>query len=101
MNTKRMRLSPAAKQDLDQIFDWIAADADVERAEVVLQRIWHTLELLDIAPRIGRQRTNFAGSPRIFTLWPWIIFYRPDMKATIQILRVLDGRRDLSIDIIA
>lgn len=89
-------LSLTAERDLTSLFDWIAADSGVERAEAILRRIEHTLELVAAMPRIGRVRYDLDGEPRTFTVWPWIVIYEPlPQDDGIVVWRVVDGRRDL------
>lgn len=88
--------SLAAERDLVELFDNIASDAGVGRAEAVLRRIEKTMDTLSQFPLIGRVRRDLAGAPRVFTVWPWLVIYEPRRKSDgIAVLRVLDGRRDL------
>jgi plasmid stabilization system protein ParE len=78
------------------LFDHIANDAGVERAEMILCRIDRTLRNLASWPLIGRVRPDLEGAPRVFSVWPWLIFCEPRADADgIVIWRVLDGRRDI------
>ena len=87
-------LSRDAESDLDAMFEWIAVDSGVDRAEAILQRIDETLGLLADRPRIGRVRRDLDGSPRTFAVWPWVIVYEPSSTG-IVVWRIIDGRRDL------
>ena len=88
--------SLAAERDLEELFDYIASDSGVQRAEAVLRRIERTLTNLADWPFIGRVRPELDGSPRAFSVWPWIVFYEPQPKDKgIVVLRIVDGRRDL------
>ncbi len=85
-----------AERDLEELFDYIASDSGVQRAEAVLRRIERTLTNLADWPFIGRTRPDLDGSPRAFSVWPWIVFYEPQAKgAGIVVWRVVDGRREL------
>jgi plasmid stabilization system protein ParE len=66
-----------AERDLTDLFDYIAADSGLDRAEAVLRRIDETLSLLSRMPRVGRVRTELDGSPRVFAVWPWLVIYGP------------------------
>lgn len=94
MARPRIVLSRDAECDLDALFDWIARDSGVDRAESVLREIDETLGLLAAAPRIGRVRRDLDGEPRTFAVWPWVIVYEPAGEG-IVVWRVMDGRRDL------
>jgi toxin ParE1/3/4 len=89
-------LSLDAERDLEALFDWIADDSGVDRAEAILRRIDETLELLASMPRIGRVRHDLDGEPRTFAVWPWVIVYEPLSTGDgVVVWRVVDGRRDL------
>jgi len=70
-------LSLAAERDLEELFDYIAGDSGVQRAELVLRRIEQTLINVADWPFIGRLRPELDGVPRSFSIWPWIAFYEP------------------------
>lgn len=67
-------LSLDAERDLDALYDWIARDSGVDRAEAILRRIDETLELVAAMPRV---RHDLEGEPRTFAVWPWVIVYEP------------------------
>jgi plasmid stabilization system protein ParE len=81
-----------ADRDLDALFDYIACDSGVDRAEAILRRIDETLFNLAVMPRIGRIRHDLEGAPRVFSVWPWLILYEPLTAGT----GIVDGRRDLT-----
>ncbi len=92
----RIVFSRAAQQDLDALFDWIALDSGMDRAEAILRRIDETLFNLASTPGIGRLRNDLDGAPRSFAIWPWLVLYEPTANNDgILVLRVIDGRRDL------
>jgi toxin ParE1/3/4 len=96
MPQQRIVLSLDAERDLDSLFDWIAHDSGVERAEAILRRIDETLDLIADVPRIGRVRYDLDGEPRTFSVWPWIIVYEPQSTGQGMVVwRIIDGRRDL------
>ena len=89
-------ISYAAQGDLTELFDRIAIEHGLDRAELVLRRIDAVVTSLAAWPRIGRVREDLDGSPRTFSIWPWILVYEPQESGTgIIVWRVLDGRRDL------
>jgi toxin ParE1/3/4 len=92
----RIVISRQAERDLDDLFDYIARDASVDRAEAILRRIGDTLANLAFTPMIGRVRPDLVGEPRSFAVWPWLILYEPlPERSGVLVLRVVDGRRDL------
>lgn len=96
MASASITLSRDAEQDLAELFDYIALDSGVDRAELVLRRIESTLRLLAEWPRSGRLHPELDGSPRIFSVWPWLIIYEPAGAGKgLFVWRIVDGRRDL------
>ena len=92
----RIVYSLDAERDLTELFDYIAQDSGVQRAELVLRRIERMLDTLAEWPFIGRVRPDLDGEPRSFSVWPWIVIYEPQPSGRgIYVWRVLDGRRDL------
>jgi plasmid stabilization system protein ParE len=95
MAEARIVLSTDAESDLDILFDYIARDSGIDRAEAVLRRIEDTLFSLAASPRIGRLRPDLLGV-RAFSVWPWLVLYEPLWSGDgISVWRVIDGRRDL------
>ena len=85
-----------AERDLTNLFDYIAQDSGVERAELILRRLDETLTNLAAWPRSGRVHPQLDGSPRVFAVWPWLIIYEPRPSGGgIFVWRIVDGRRDL------
>jgi plasmid stabilization system protein ParE len=95
MPRARVVFSLDAESDL-ALFDWIARDSGLDRAEAVLRRIDETVELIATIPGIGRVRQDLDGGPRTFAVWPRVIVYEPlPAGPGIAVWRVIDGRRDL------
>jgi len=86
-----------AERDLVELFDYIASDSGLQRAEAVLRRIDETLSRLVRMPRIGRIRAELDGAPRVFAVWPWLVVYEPKPDGRgIFVWRVVDGRRNIT-----
>ena len=77
-----------AENDLVEMFDLIANEHGVDRAELVLRRIEATIASLAEWPRIGRIREDIDGSPRTFSIWPWLLVYEPQQSGIGIIERV-------------
>jgi len=92
----RVIRSVGAERDLELLFEYIALDGGVDRAEAVLRRIAATTHRLADFPGIGKIHRDLEGAPRAFSVWPWLVIYErlPDGDG-IYVLRVIDGRRDL------
>jgi integrase/plasmid stabilization system protein ParE len=75
----------------------IAADSGPERADSVIRRIRERCRLLEGAPAQGRVRDDapIADEVRSVPVTPYVVFYRIAPGNVPQVLRVVDGRRDL------
>lgn len=93
----RVQLTWESRQDLKDLFDYIAEEDGPDRAQIVLRRLDVTLQSLAAWPGIGRQRRDLDGAPRSFSVWPWLIIYEPlPTGEGVYIWRIVDGRRDLA-----
>jgi plasmid stabilization system protein ParE len=94
----RITYSAEAHTDLLSIQNYIAEKDGNARAAMVLGRIEEAIRLLAFMPGIGRTRAYLEPETRAFPVPPWTIIYapRPDMDG-IYVMRVVDGRRDLSM----
>lgn len=87
-------LTPAADQDLNQIWEYIAADS-VAAANRVLDAIEATFERLAASPALGHFREDLADKRHRFdSVYSYLIVYRWETKP-VQIIRVLHGARDV------
>jgi toxin ParE1/3/4 len=91
----RVEYTDEALADLDDIFDYIALDS-ISRAASVIARIDRKIQMLRHAPRTGHQRPEFGFNVRTLAACPFVVFYRTlELRQSVQIVRVIDGRRDL------
>jgi plasmid stabilization system protein ParE len=60
-------LGPDADRDLDEIWEYIAAD-DVEAADRWIGRLFDAFEALRRNPGLGHTRTDLTSHPLLF--WP-------------------------------
>lgn len=86
--------TPAAEEDLLEILNYIA------RQRPLTARKWYrTLrekcEFLANNPELGQSRPELAISCRSFSVNRWVIYYRP-VGEGVEILRVMDGARDIN-----
>ena len=86
------RLSALAEQDLDEIWSYVAEDANPTTADRLMDGIIDRFELLAEQPRMGRLRPEFGAGVRSFTVENHVIYYRHE--GDVLIARVLHGRRD-------
>lgn len=89
-------LSPLARLDLENIWDYIAiVGGDPMAADRLIDAIAQRFILLARNPGIGRTRDeDLRVGLRSFPVGDFVIFYRTN-DADVVILRVLHGRRDL------
>jgi plasmid stabilization system protein ParE len=93
MNTPFV-LTPRAEQDLDEIWEYIAADK-IDAADRVLDKIAETFEHLAQTPGIGQYREDLADQRHRFHLvHSYLIVYRWETKP-LQIIRILHVARDV------
>ena len=92
--------SPLAKEDLLDIYVTIGLE-NRAAAERYYDRLEHRAELLSSQPRMGPRRPEIRPSARMLVEAPYIILYEtlPDTDTGdvdyVEIVRVVDGRRDL------
>ena len=89
----QLRISPRAREDLLEIWSYIAEDSE-ENADGFIDKIHETMELLAGQPGLGRHREELAPGIQSFPVGRYIIFYRV-LSNAIEIVRVLHGARDI------
>lgn len=91
---RRFRLSPEARNDLFDIWAYIAEDS-IDSADRVREEFYQAFTKLAEFPGLGHSRNDLTDKPLRF--WPvhsYLIVYRPDSRP-IEIVRVLSGYRDI------
>jgi toxin ParE1/3/4 len=91
---KSLIWSPEAIVDLESIWDFYIDAAGQRTAETVVRKIVETCTLIEEHPHAGRARDEVRPGLRSLATHPNIIFYRIRDGAP-EIMRVLDGRRDI------
>jgi toxin ParE1/3/4 len=92
--------SPAAQSDLEDIWNYIALENE-PAATRVIRHIIQRAEMLALAPRIGARRRYIRPRTRALVERPYLILYETHPNTdrgpvdTVEIVRVVDGRRDL------
>lgn len=90
----RYEIMPAAKRDLTEIEDHIAAD-NPEVARRIMLEMQATMQMLTNLPKLGHRRSDIHDPRyRFYSVYSWLIVYNPSTDP-LQILRVVHGRRDL------
>jgi plasmid stabilization system protein ParE len=75
---------------------YIGAQNGERRAAAFRARIEKSVRSLAFMPGIGSFRPYAKRGRRVFSVSPWVIVYFP-LKDGIRVLRVVDGRRNLSV----
>jgi|SRR5690606_3939621 len=93
----RVKYSPAAVDDMDEIFSYISKD-DVSAAENLLLKLDRRISDLAEFPEMGSvlSEDDFSlvqRGYRFIVVNPYLIFYRI-IEETVIIHRILHGRRD-------
>ena len=92
----RPRKSPQAEIDITLIWQFIADDS-VKAADVLIDRIEATFDMLAQAPLAGRARDDLRSNLRSFAVRSYVIFYVP-VSDGIDVVRVMHGRQDIDAD---
>ena len=85
-------LHPEAYADLNEIWEYIAAD-NLDAADRVREEIYAAIRSLVAFPRTGHNRPDLTTRPlRFQSLRDYVIAYAPDEKP-LAVIAVLHGRR--------
>ena len=85
-------ISPAARQDLSDILDYIARDKPIAAAHWV-EIIEQKCSLIATTPEFGEVRPEFGNGIRSSVVGCFVIFHRP-IDDGIEVVRVVSGDRD-------
>jgi toxin ParE1/3/4 len=89
----RYVVSPDARTDLDEIWQFIAED-NVNAADRMMRALRDRFKALVEQPMIGEARPDLAPGIRHSVVGRYLIFYRLSGDE-IEVVRVLHGSRDL------
>ena len=90
---RRLDLRPAARADLEAIWDYTTATWSVAQARAYLEGMRATLDLLAEMPEIARERVEFRPPVRLHRYRSHMIVFVADADR-IEVIRVLHGRAD-------
>jgi antitoxin ParD1/3/4/toxin ParE1/3/4 len=87
-------LSPAARLDLIEIWDFIAQD-NIDAADRVRDEMLEAMAMLAAEPGLGHYRKDLADEPlRFWRVYSYLIIYRPESRP-LEIVRVLTAYRNV------
>lgn len=90
----RFVLTPAARADLTEIFDYISQD-NPNAARRVLAELRGAMRKLAEMPEMGHYRRDLADEPlRFWPVYSYLIIYRSEARP-LQVVRILHGARDI------
>lgn len=85
--------SPAAEEDITEIWLYIAAD-NLAAANQFVENLKDIAELIATQPNIGVLRAALGEHIRSHAIGNYVIYYRPVTEG-IELVRVLHGARDI------
>ena len=94
MSRRSFVLTPQARADLLEIWNYIAEDSP-ENADRILERLYAAFTRLAETPRIGHHREDLADARhRFWTVYSYVIAYRDQIRP-LQIIAIVHGARQL------
>ena len=91
----KVRFTRHAREDLLDIWLYIAPRCSNTVADQVYDRIEQTCRLLKHNPQLGPARPEIAEDARALVIERWIALYRL-VEDGVQVVRIVDGVRDLT-----
>jgi len=91
----RLILTPAALNDADRIFDYLAAEAGRNVAAKYRALFDDLFRLLRDYPDLGPPRERLGRGVRVSVVDPYLAIYRHDRDA-VTVLRIVHGRRRIT-----
>jgi toxin ParE1/3/4 len=89
-----VRYSRRAREDLLDIWLYLARQTSETAADHVLDRIEETCRRLARHPELGPARAEIADEARSLVIQRWLALYRVTSYG-VQVVRIIDGARDL------
>lgn len=94
MSRQQFAVTPEARQDLVEIWEYIAKDS-VRRADLVLGHLYDSFVQLVQSPGVGHYRKDLADARhRFWTAHSYVVVYRWQ-TTPLQIIAVVHGARHL------
>ncbi|MDR6816681.1 toxin ParE1/3/4 [Neorhizobium sp. 2083] len=91
---KAVVYSSRARDDMLDIWSWIADKSGLAMADAVVRRIDARILRLADHPEMGPGRSDIAQSARMLVIERWLALYAI-VDDTVRIVRIIDGSADL------
>lgn len=91
----KVRFTRHAREDLLDIWSYIAARSSETTADKVYDRIEQCCQILKRPPQLGPVRAEIAEDARALVIDHWLALYRVTDDG-VQIVRIIDGVRDIT-----
>ena len=89
------RLSAPARDDLREIWGYLAKEAILTVADRVVTELHEAMQSLAESPGIGHLRADLVDEAlRIWRVHSYLVIYRAD-SSPLEVVRVLHGARDI------
>ena len=89
----RFILTPRAKADLDEIWDYTADRWGFDQAETYTRQLWHDITTIADSPSLGRECNDIRAGYRKYPSGSHILFYRLTADG-VDVIRILHERMD-------
>ncbi|MDA0205762.1 MAG: type II toxin-antitoxin system RelE/ParE family toxin [Acidobacteria bacterium] len=93
---RRIRIAPAAAEDLAALHEYLVEGGNEERATEMVRQILSRVKQLGKFPRLGTSRSAAGPGWRVFPEAQYLIYYR-QRDVGIELLRVLHGSRNQEV----
>ncbi|OBI43659.1 plasmid stabilization protein ParE [Mycobacterium kyorinense] len=93
--SSRYLLSPAARADLEQIWDYTNDRWGVDQAEEYLRELQHAIGRAAANPLIGRACDEIRPGYRKLAAGSHTLYYRVTAEGVVDIVRILHQRMDV------
>ncbi len=89
----RVLISHSARQDLHEIWDYIASD-NPDAADIFIDELREKFWLLSENTKVGSDRSELLDKLKSFPHKDYLVFYAP-ITSGVKIVRVIHGSRDI------
>jgi toxin ParE1/3/4 len=89
----RVRLTKAARTDLEDISDWIA-EHNPEASRLTLEALRRRLKMIGDMPRLGRARPDIVSGLTGRVAGNYVVLSQVDPGA-VTVVRIVHGKRDV------